>query len=75
MSYSFRTDNGVEKISKTFDDGMTYEIPCVLDDSGNVDEAKSKIKIDAQHEYDNFTELEKTTKFTKLLDNTTTETI
>ena len=75
MSYNFRTDNGEEKINKTFDDGSFYEIPCVLDDSGNVDEAKSKIKIDAQHEYDNFTELEKTTKFTKLLDNTTTETI
>ncbi len=75
MSYNFRTDNGIEKINKTFDDGSFYEIPCVLDDSGNVDEAKSKIKIDAQHEHDNFSQLEKTTKFTKFIDSVTTETI
>ena len=75
MSYNFRTDNGIEKINKNFDDGSFYEMPCVLDENGNVDEAKSKIKIDAQHEYDNFSELEKTTKFTRLVDVVKTEEI
>lgn len=75
MSYNFRKDNGIEKINKNFDDGSFYEIPCVLDENGNVDEAKSKIKIDAQHEYDNFSELEKTTKFTQLVDVVKTEEI
>ena len=75
MSYNFRTDNGIEKINKNFDDGSFYEMPCVLDENGNVDEAKSKIKIDAQHEYDNFSELEKTTKFTPLVDVVKTEEI
>ena len=75
MSYNFRTDNGIEKINKNFDDGSLYEMPCVLDENGNVDEAKSKIKIDAQHEYDNFSVLEKTTKFTQLVDVVKTEEI
>ena len=75
MSYNFRTDNGVEKISKTFDDGMTYEIPCVLDDSGNVDEAESKLRIDGLHETENYTDVEKQTKISKDISSATTGTI
>ena len=75
MSYNFRTDNGVEKINKTFDDGSFYEIPCVLDDSGNVDEAEAKLRIDGLHETENYTVVEKQTKISKDISSATTGTI
>lgn len=75
MSYNFRTDNGVEKINKTFDDGSFYEIPCVLDDSGNVDETESKLRIDGLHETENYTDVEKQTKISKDISSATTGTI
>ena len=75
MSYNFRTDNGVEKINKTFDDGSFYEILCVLDDSGNVDEAESKLRIDGWHETENYTDVEKQTKISKDISSATTGTI
>ena len=75
MSYNFRTDNGIEKINKTFDDGTFREIACVLDDSGNVDEAESKLRIDGWHETENYTDVEKQTKISKDIGNVTTGTI
>ena len=75
MSYNFRTDNGIEKINKTFDDGVFYEIPCVLDDNGNVDEAESKLRIDGIHETANYTDVEKQTKISKDISSVTTGTI
>tara|TARA_B100000475_G_C14901486_1_gene274877 strand:- start:278 stop:505 length:228 start_codon:yes stop_codon:yes gene_type:complete len=75
MSYNFRIDNGTQKINKTFDDGTFREIPCILDDSGNVDEAESKLRIDGIHETANYTDVEKQTKISKDISSVTTGTI
>ena len=51
MSYNFRTDNGIEKISTTFEDGCFIEMACVLDSEGNVDVEVSKIRLQGYYEF------------------------
>ena len=45
------TDNFIKFYVATKTDGTTYEVPCILDGSGDVDITATQTKMDAHIEY------------------------